>query len=238
MTTQSEQLTNLISTQTTLAQYFLDKKGEIDSAVTDALRAVGSTERAFTVDQVNGNDASAGGFAAPLKSIKEALLRTPRGGYCQLSLVGDYSLTERLDFDGINVRLRGEFDVNQKPKLIIGDAELYGQQHLAGFEFARGASLLLNDIDISVVANNQNLVAVAAVFGAFSTGLGIDVRVKLVRSNITFAGSGALCQLNLSAITLMALSCTGATSGRWIAQTPAGTASNTLNYLVTNLNTL
>lgn len=238
MTTFSEQIGALIASGTDLQAFYLAEKARIQDEVTAALRTVPNSERSYSVDQINGDDTATGGTADPLQSIDEALRRTPRGGYCQLSLVGDYSLTKRLDFDGINLRLRGELNAQQKPKLIIGDAELYGQNHLAGFEFARGASLLLNDIDINVVANNQNLVSIAAVFGAFSTGLGIDIRVKLVRSNITFAGAGALCQANLSAVTLMALSCTGSTSGRWVALTAAGTASNTLNYLVTNLNTL
>lgn len=50
----------------------------------------------LTIDEVNGSDAAAGTDAAPLKTLKEALARTPSGGVATIFLKSSITLSEAL----------------------------------------------------------------------------------------------------------------------------------------------
>jgi len=52
--------------------------------------------RTFYVDAVNGSDSNLGTSATPFKTIKKAIDSVPVGGYGEIHVVGDYSLSDGL----------------------------------------------------------------------------------------------------------------------------------------------
>jgi hypothetical protein len=70
------------------------------------------------VDQTLGDDAAQGNAGAPLKTIDQALARTPVGGTCVVRLLSDYIITT--DVECRNRFLRIESANSVKYRLIIG----------------------------------------------------------------------------------------------------------------------
>lgn len=89
------------------------KVDQATQAVPDAVRKMAS--QAFTVNQATGDDANSGFADAPLRTLKEAVARTPVSDVCFVTLVGDYHMDEVLEY-GCDLYINGTEVGNSVPR--------------------------------------------------------------------------------------------------------------------------
>lgn len=82
-----QQVTALVEASNNLTTVVNNKISEIDKKVNDAVKAIPVLHKAFYVDAISGNDNALGTSTAPLKTIKEAVGRTPLNGSVAIYLM-------------------------------------------------------------------------------------------------------------------------------------------------------
>lgn len=104
MTVSTEQIIADMNGWTNLKAYFEGVRGQIDADLAAATRRVGSTYRAYFIDQTAGDDTNDGSIDHPLKTLGEASARSVYGGHSDFILKSDYHMDMPV-FLRCNVRL-------------------------------------------------------------------------------------------------------------------------------------
>lgn len=81
-----QNIADLVTVGRRLTDEVAGKMAGIDARVTEALRATPEMTRVYVLDAVTGDDKAAGTSAAPLKTLAEAVKRTPVGGLLDVRL--------------------------------------------------------------------------------------------------------------------------------------------------------
>lgn len=108
MATSTEQINNLIASNTALLDYFQGARDQIDADLDAAALRVGDTARSFYVDQLNGSAAGDGSEGAPLATIEQAIARSVYNGQLEIILKGDYMHAGNPYFRGGLVVIRSD----------------------------------------------------------------------------------------------------------------------------------
>lgn len=130
MTLETE-VSELTTTVQSLVDIYQEKAEDIDQSVQGALAAVPENKKTFYVDQANGSDTANGNTDNPLKSIGEAIERTPVGGLCVVNLLGNYH-TDKVLYVTCNLFVLGP-SVDEKPTISFGTYE--GDVYIRAYGF-------------------------------------------------------------------------------------------------------
>lgn len=116
MAVSANDINALLGGYTDLKAYYEGARGGIEARVSAALASIPETLKVYYVHQGSGADNAIGTQAAPLRSIKEAIRRTPAAGTAIVYLLSDYRFTESTPTNGVVVDIRGDRAAVQ-PKL-------------------------------------------------------------------------------------------------------------------------
>ena len=97
---------NLVAASQSLVDTFEAKENDIQQKVNAALATIPENKKTFYLDAINGDDTNVGNFSAPLKTLDEAIKRTPYAGYCRVFLLSDYHLDHSI-FCGCSLYING-----------------------------------------------------------------------------------------------------------------------------------
>lgn len=105
-----QNIADLVTVGRRLTDEVAGKMAGIDARVTEALRVVPEMTRIYVLDAVAGDDKAAGTAAAPLKTLAEAVKRTPVGGLLDVRLRKEqvHEVSLELDVVGKIVRIQRE----------------------------------------------------------------------------------------------------------------------------------
>jgi len=203
------------------------------------------------IDQVSGSDANDGNPDTPLKTIGEALSRTPLGGMCIARLKGDYHVDETLTVEQRYLRIwsdgsvRHKVTFERKSQLIVNTTYRILENFAlinAQIEFVTltlempAADGTWGNLPEYVAYNGFASIRSSAAWGANVINISycdIDIPANKFTSLI---GGGNCLMLNVAAVTMLDQALNGnlfynLTSG-------SGTDSNTVPWLNTNLTTI
>ncbi len=159
MATSTEQIADLISSNTALKVEFENKRDDIDTRLNGVANRWENPTATFYVDQAVGDDGNDGTKALPLASLQQAIDRTPKKTICIIYFRGQYDMPAPLYADGRIVKLFGRVDAdwdapaaNTRPNLFIGygtisannlNVEFYGFscRYGGGFDVAQARIL-------------------------------------------------------------------------------------------------
>ena len=104
------------------------------------------------VHQQIGDDTTDGSENAPLKSIDEALRRTPPGGLCEIRLAANYHIDTIIDVERRNVLLDAATGANPEITLsgrsqVINNTEYRGSH---GFNLLYSAGIVFSNLTVSI----------------------------------------------------------------------------------------
>jgi len=102
-----QNIADLVTVGRRLTDEVAGKMKGIDDRVTEALRVTPEMTRNYVLDAVAGDDKAAGTFSAPLKTLKEAVTRTPVGGLLDVRLrkAQVHEINAEIDIFGKIVRI-------------------------------------------------------------------------------------------------------------------------------------
>lgn len=238
---------DLVTVGKDLIATYEGKINAINAAVAKAIAAVPRFDKKLYVNQVTGDDTAAGTAEAPLKTIAMALTITPQGGFCDVVLQTDYTLTQGIAVLGRVLTIYSDqTGVKRKLKASYYAPAGGGASWLAGFIFYSGGVVMLGDVTLELPSATGVLpVPVGtrnAFFTSYSSGGSDEIRAKLSSCEIvSAAGSNAwLAGAGASSISLQVTSTTFPENfaGRYIYGVAGGTNPATLSNVLTNLPTL
>lgn len=241
------QIAELVSATTALVTTFNGKKKEIELALADAVAAVPEMRRTWYVDQVLGLDSNTGTRAFPYKTIAKAMSATPIGGIADLRLLNDYDLDGSIVVEGRYIRLYGDGGVRKIItryfKTVSNGTEV---TWLTGFSMLSGSQCETQDIEL-ILPSSAGVLPVpsghpCSVFKTNHYGGLPILSVKLSGCKITAPDDfiGWLVGAPASATMLEVATTTlpAAFGGKYIYGVSAGTSTNTLSNVMSNLSTL
>lgn len=143
MTTLEQRITNfeeqaqqLLDLPQDIAGAAMEQIGRVGSAYQGHLNSLSVTAR---VNQLTGSDDAQGVEGDPYKTIERALEDTPRGGICFCSVEGDYHMDKRLEIDGFRLILD---QVDSERRNLTFDRDQLGTntvfRRLTGFNLSNG----------------------------------------------------------------------------------------------------
>lgn len=240
-------IADLVTKTTNLLDYFNNKKAGIDSAVAAAIAAVPANLKVFYINQLTGDDTSVGSTSAPLKTLDRALSNTPVGGVCRVYFQDDYTLSSTINVDGRFLSIFSNVTGTRRKLIPVYYLAAEGTaNYLSGFTIVNGGQVMMQDIVVQIPSSAGLAIAPSGItcslFKTTSNGGAPLVAVKMSQCEVTAPGDfpGALVGVPNSAVVfeVLAVSFPVGFSGRYIFGVPAGTASNTLPNVLTNLPTL
>lgn len=255
MATSTEQINELIASNTALKAYFEGVQDSIDARLNSAASRWENFETVFNVDQSMGDDANDGTQASPLATIQEAINRAPFLGRCVVVVRGNYVSDQRLENYGRYVRIAGAqadwtVDLTNHIDFTLGTAVSSNLIHTLGFSIGWGGSweiygCALKAKTLAQVTADHPGASVngntSAIFMRPDTGRGYGGTAQLRWSTIditadpyvTVLGGPTLTGLQVDSVTQ-----TNPLAGRWISGVSAGTPAESIPNLITNLSTL
>jgi hypothetical protein len=182
---------NLVAASQSLVDTFEAKENDIQQQVNAALATIPENKKTFYVDAINGDDTNLGNFSAPIKTLDQAIKRTPYAGYCRVFLLSDYHL-DRSIFCGCSLYINGrngndyhtitsQFTPNES-----GDIDRIG-----GIRPELSVSLQFEYCNIELPADVTGNILNSHTFGLinhFESGSPPKVSVKLSSCNVTHNG--------------------------------------------------
>lgn len=186
-------LNKLMSDVSALIAAYNTKKTEIDAAVTAAQTAVLANNKAYYVDPVAGLDTNAGTQAAPFKTLKKACDSVPIGGFGDITIIGDGSVTCEIENDitiynkvmFIRSQITDASNKQNMPK-IINKSYTSGAYQLSSGFFIRNSSLSFINIRIAT--------AKWPVAGLIGTSEGVVKRLDASSCTVFLIG----CKISIS----------------------------------------
>ncbi|KAF0676733.1 hypothetical protein [Profundibacterium mesophilum] len=172
--TTTEDIANLIGTNTALKAYFEGAKSEIQSELAAAIAAFPKLHKLYWVDPATGNDLNAGSEAAPFASIKAAIAAVPENGSGLIRLLGDITLPpERQPLTAKAITILGP-DGGPRPTITLSAYEAGGTARLSGWGADLNAGILLRGVKVAFPTYTGTLPAdpqysaIVGPIGAFS----------------------------------------------------------------------
>lgn len=234
MATSTEQINNLIASNTALLEYFQGARDQIDARVDAVLEDIdGVLDAKFYINAATGSDANDGTTtAAPLQTVGEAVSRMISGCVYTLVLETDIVIDGLLTTGAAVISMQSNVDGTNRTVTIAPErANQPTSDRLPGFQSSGGALLLyLYNISLSFP------VAAAHVTGKyFLHGSGF-VTANLRNSEI-LRDVGADTQLLSGELGAYSLQLTNTTypaemAGKWLKSVAAGVDPGTIDYLL------
>lgn len=240
-------IADLVTKTTNLLDYFNNKKAGIDAAVAAAIAAVPANLKVFYVNQLTGVDTNVGSTSAPLKTLDRALYNTPVGGVCRVYLQDDYTMSSNINVDGRFLTIFSDVTGTRRKLIPVYYLAAEGTaNYLSGFPIMNGGQIMMQDIVIPIPSSAGLAIAptgfTCSMFKTTSNGGTPIVAVKMTQCEVTAPADfpGALLGVPNSAVVfeVLAVSFPVGFNGRYLFGVSAGTASNTLPNVLTNLSTL
>ncbi|PNA93640.1 MULTISPECIES: hypothetical protein [unclassified Pseudomonas] len=238
---------DLVTVGKDLISVYEGKINAINAAVTKAIAAVPRFDKKLYVNQVTGDDTAAGTADAPLKTIAMALTITPQGGFCDVVLQADYTMTQAIAVLGRVLNIYSDqTGVKRKLKPIYYLTTNGAANYLAGFLFYSGGVVMLGDVTLELPTANGVVPAPAGTRNSFFTsntsGGSDEIRAKLSSCDVV-APAGFTGWLAGAAASSISLQVTAVTfpenfAGRYIYGVAGGTNPATLPNVLTNLPSL
>jgi hypothetical protein len=234
----------LAATNNKLVEAVNGKMAAINAAVASAISAAPEMYRTFFVDPVAGSDTEGQGSAAsPFKTIQKAINATPLGGRCDATLLRDFSLSTHILLNGRKLALRGELNAGRK--LILNEFMFEGETlpRMGSFWHSDGSTLDISNLTVSFPASSPGDLS-AYYCLSFGSGTSAPIFHQLRFYNCTlelrgtfrgriFGPNTGLYGLQLSSTVLPS-----GLAGLILPGVVAGTKSETIPHLITNLSSL
>ncbi|MBA1195471.1 hypothetical protein G7007_21925, partial [Pseudomonas entomophila] len=203
----------------------------INAALAAAIAAVPSNTKRYWVNQISGDDTAAGTAEAPLKTIIQALSRTPSGGLVTIHLQADYVMDSRITIE--NRRMYIETDkegVKRKIKAGYYKTADGVATYMAGF-LLRGGEALLTYTQVELPSQAGLVPVPAGMRNSFFTadvqGGSVAASVKLSSSEVISAADSSACLIGAtqSAVVLQVIDTIFPANfgGRYVFGVSAGT---------------
>ncbi len=224
------------------------------SAVTKAYNdRIASLRTLFYVNAITGSDAAAGTSAAPLRSISEAVRRTPYGGFCRVELRSAYTFTfaENLTLDKVDLTVIGDgvtrFPVTFERR--VKDNITPAVREAAAIKFLRGGCINFCFIELVAPAldsfSQYQDYGSGCLFTSVQLAYGVSsISFLLCNINLPTTPFGSLLQ-SLTQVSFIVEQCTlngpvTSLNGRVVfgRTDSAGVAASTVSGLMTNLVTV
>ena len=238
---------DLVTVGKDLIATYEGKINAINAAVTKAIASVPRFDKKIYVNQITGDDNAAGTAEAPLKTIAMALTITPQGGFCDVVLQADYTMTQAIAVLGRVLNIYSDqTGVKRKLKPIYYLTTNGAANYLSGFLCYSGGVVMLGDVTLELPTANGVVPAPVGTRNAFFTsntsGGSDEVRAKLSSCDVV-AAAGSTAFLAGAGASSISLQVTAVTfpenfAGRYIYGVAAGTNPATLSNVLTNLPTL
>lgn len=252
MTTLEQRITNfeeqaqqLLDLPQAIADEGIDQIGRVGNSYQSHLNSLSVTRR---VNQLTGSDDAQGIEGDPYKTIERALEDTPRGGICFCSVEGDYHMSKRLEIDGFRLVLS---QVDSERRNLTFDRDQLGTntvyRRLTSFNLNNGGFIHISGWTIVMPPLDGNWSAYpeftqsCIFFTSASLASGL-VGIAISFCDLEFPANpfGALMN-NATPMAVYFVSVTASDqpiNGKLIRNITdnAGTDTNTIPFLVTNLN--
>lgn len=220
------------------------KMAGINAAVAAAVAAAPEMYRNYFVDPVIGSDTDGQGtVASPFKTIAKAIAATPLGGRCDATLLKDFTLAGHVSLNGRKLALRGELNAGRK--LILNEFVPDGEalMRMGSFWHSDGSTLDISNLTVSFPASSAGDLSAYYCF-AFGSGSSAPILNQLRFYNCTlelrgtfrgkiFGPNTALYALQMSSTVMPS-----GLAGLILNGVAAGTKSETIPHILTNLSTL
>jgi len=210
-----QNIADLVTVGRRLTDEVAGKMKSIDDRVAEALRVAPEMVRVYVLDAVAGDDKAAGTSAAPLKTLAEAVKRTPMGGFLDVRLRKEqvHEVSAQLEIIGriVFIRREGLSDVAftgtpapdapvlrvlASPELHRSTVMLFESMLLIG-EYQVGVAVEIVGAPGSSVA----AVALGGLFGSVSRGKN-TVLLRNATLKINVGTAFAACDLHILATSI------------------------------------
>ncbi|MEX5504165.1 hypothetical protein Q1J61_10245 [Pseudomonas putida] len=216
----------------------------INAAVAAAVAAAPEMHRNFFVDTVAGSDTDGlGSAASPFKTIQKAINSTPLGGRCDVTLLKDTTVAGHILLAGRKLALRGEVGAGRK--LIINEFLYEGEtlMRMGSFWHSDGSTLDISNLTVSFPASSAGDLSAYYCF-AFGSGTSGPILNQLRFYNCTLELRGTFRgrlfgpNTSLYALQMSSTVMPSGLAGLILPGVVAGTKSETIPHILTNLSTL
>lgn len=252
MATSTEQINDLINGYTNLKQYFEGIRGDIDTRLNAAASRWDDFHYVWYVDQATGSDDGNGNTASPLQSIHEAINRTPFGGRANIRIRGRYDTTRRYAAAGRKVHLYGcaaDWSLDDIDMHLTTRVDNSNRVETNGFQGAHQGFWEIYNINLKlkslaqVAADHPGAThspTLGAIFSHKDSGAGIPggVMIRYSSVDITDDPYAWIMSPAVWAYSSLAVVYPHSPAGRFIAPIVAGTPSQDVPNLHTNISTL
>ncbi len=199
-------------------------------------RSIPAQHKTYTV-RADGDDDATGTPDAPLRTIGQAVHRTPVGGICDVLLVGDVPMTLNVSIFAKRLRIQAAPGQASKPRIILG---LNVDGLMICFQPACGEAIYIDNVDIVCP---ELAGATSALVRSRAANLAGPFGLSLKNVDITIPANSPAVRI-LEATwpghiwSLSVFSVTGVAAGKWIEDVAADTDPDTLPAVSTNLASL
>ena len=233
------EIAQLTGSANTLIDTFQQKEDAIGQAVNAALAAIPEGYKVYFVDQQFGSDDNDGISAeTALKSVEEAIDRTPVGGVLYLQLCSDYTMEKEVVVNNKTLRITAlNGGPENKINLSFGVKESGGEIKTNGFVSLYNGGIHLEFIRINMpdttgLTGTEGLSS--SCFGPRASGHAVQYNFKLTYSEI-IVPNNTVSLLNSASsmifVVLLAASYPAEMAGRWFRGVAAGTQVDSINNI-------
>lgn len=234
------EIAQLTGSANALIDTFNNKKAEIDTALSDALKAFPNLEREFFIDQVNGDDSNAGDEQNPLKSVQAAAERCGRGTFLRAILLSDYRFKTKEEITSIHLFLGSKSSADKKTvsfDLWTDNGKLFcGGLATRAFSQVELYALRIEMPDISGYTEPLDI-GFDYLFGStYSSDTSLMTYKMTYMEFVPPTETIPLIETTAALLGMVLFSCsyTASMNGKWVRGISAGTSVSSVEYIIAN----